>query len=249
MKTVYAFLSIILYLLTVLIPVLPCEIRVGHTYDLRLPMEEIKEAFEKTTPACFVNLLALDSQELKLISKDSYPKVDVIVWDDFFLVNNLAKIGFINQKTIQKLAYDKLCVVVKKSIAMRPFLLYPRTQIVNGLLVANPGQTALGKYTKEALSRLGLWKKLSSKLILLENNEYISNAVGRGNFDGGIMYCSCAENSFVQITDILNPKLYSGIIYSSAITTKSSSDKDIVEFNRFLMSKKSKTILNKYHLK
>lgn len=249
MKPFFRHILFILCSILISIPIYACEIRVGNTYDLKQPLEEIKTEFENTHQGCFVNLLTIDQAELYKISKDNYPRVDVIIWDNYCILQNLAKSGFLNIKTLQKIAQDKLCIVVKKSIVMRPFMLYPQTAVVKGLLIANPRQTSLGKYTKEALSKLGLWQKLPSKLILFDNNEYIANTVRRGNFDGGIMYCSCAQNSFVQITDILNPKLYSGIIYASSITTKSSVDKDIVEFNKFLLSKKVTNILKKYHLK
>lgn len=225
------------------------EITVGTLKELEPPLKDIKSAYEKRYPENNVNFLFAKEKDLIELIKKKDSLIDVIILDDLKIIEKYAQEGYINSKTIKKLGEDKLCVVVKKNIAMRPFMLYPKSMIFQSLATANPSYSALGRYTKEALISLDTFNKVPKKLIYFENNNYIAETVAKGFYDGGIMYCSIAEKSFVNITDIINPEIHSKIIYSSGIKESRVYNTNVYFFNEFLTTPEAKKIYKKYNLK
>ena len=224
------------------------EITVGTLKELEDPLKEIKLAYENKYPENNVNFLFAKEKDLIELIKKKESLVDIIILDDLKVVQKVAKEGYINNKTIKKLAKDSLCIVVKKNVIMRPFMLYPKSLIFHDLAAASPDYTALGRYTKEALISLDIFDKIHQKLAYFESNKNIADMVSRGFYDGGIMYCSIAERSFVNITDILNPDIYSSIIYASGIKEFKVYNQQIYYFNEFLVTQEAKSILKKYNL-
>lgn len=222
------------------------EIIMGTIKDLKPLAQDLKSSFEEDNPNIIINFITGKESELIEIFQSPDTVIDMIFLDNKYTLEELSKQNFINKNSIKELGKDQLCVVVKKSIEMRAFMLYPKTSVMKGLIISNPSITSLGKYTKEALNNLNLWEKAAKKIIFFENNNDIASTVSRGNYDGGIMYCSFAKRSFIQISDYLNPKLHKPIIYSSGINIEADSNSAIYKFNQFLSSPKAKSIFKKY---
>lgn len=240
------FLSLILFII-LNNKALAVNVSVGSLSDLKKPLEEIKIAYEKDHTNDYVSYTYLPEDEIFKTLKQHPEVLDIIIIDNIKSIDKGVNEGYLKKESVNKLFKDKLCVIVKKSIVMRPFMLYPKTLVTNAVAVGNVDTTSLGKYTKEALTNLSLWKKLNYKLVFFNNNDLLTKAIGRGFYDGGVSYYSFAKNAFVEITDILNPKIYSPIIYASAISTHAKEDEAIEEFNKFLISPPAKKIFKKYH--
>jgi molybdate transport system substrate-binding protein len=242
---------ILLLILILLLPgnkVLADQITVATIRELVPIISDIKKYYEKEHPEDFINILPFKEEELEKELYQESTIIDIAILDDLTTLEKFADKALITKNTIQKLAGDKLCIIVKKNVVMRPFLLYPETSVTKAIIVSNPYQTALGRYTKEALTKLKLWQKLSKKLVFFENYLTIANTVSRGHYDGGIIYCSAAKHSFVEITDILNPELHHPIIYASGVTTAASKKTSAMRFNRFLNATSSRKVYKEYNL-
>ncbi|MGD9580766.1 MAG: molybdate ABC transporter substrate-binding protein [Vampirovibrionia bacterium] len=229
-------------------PALCEEITVGTLRDFKPLMEELQKDFTKENTDITINFITDKEDALIEQIQITESPIDLLFLDNAELINHLGQIEVIDKNSIKYIGKDQLCVVVKKSIPMRAFMLYPRTYVMKGLIIANPSQTALGKYTKEALTNLGLYKKSAKKILLLDSNSTIVNIVKTGHYDGGIMYCSYAQNSFVDITDKLNTDIYSKIKYTTGIKKGIKEDSAVYKFNNYLKSNKAKKILQQFHI-
>lgn len=224
------------------------EVTVGTIRDFKPILEEIKAKFEKINPNITINFIVGKEAEIVENLQLEESPIDVIFLDNEKLITHLGKTGIIKTDSIHHLAKDQLCMIVKKNISMRAYMLYPRTFVTNAIIISNPYKTALGQYTKEALTSLGLYKKASKKLLFFDSNTNVINNVASGEYDGGIAYCSFAQRSFVRITDKLNTDIYSRIIYTSGVNNAITEPSPAHTFNNFLKSKESKEILKKYNL-
>ena len=247
-KLFYCLTAIIVFFTTHYNSVLAENINLATIRDLLPLSKELKIAFEKETP--FINVNFITGKERELIEQIQLPDstIDIILLDSKKTIDKLGENNFIAKDSIKSHAKDKLCVVVKKSVLMRPYMLYPRTIVMKAIAVCNPEFTALGRYTEEALMKLDRWKKADLKIVLFDTEEIVSNTVSKGHYDGGIIYCSTAEIDKVNITDTLNPDVYSPIIYASGVNIKNEKDSAAYKFSNFLSSPAGKEIFKKFNL-
>lgn len=224
------------------------EITIGTLRDFKPILEELKTNFEKKNPEITINFIVGKEDEIIDNLQLQESPIDIIFLDNSKLIAHMGNIGVIKKNSIHYLAKDQLCMIVKKSIAMRAYMLYPQTLVMNAVAISNPNNTALGKYTKEALTNLGLYEKASKKLLFFDSNINITSRVASGDYDGGIAYCSFAKRSFVRITDTLNPNIYSKIIYTIGIRNSIKETSGAYKFNDYLKSAESKAILKKFNL-
>lgn len=224
------------------------EVTVGTIRDLRPVVEALKEEFNKQHPEIIITFIFGKEAEIIELLQQTGSVLDVIILDNQQKMNELAEIKFLDKSSLKSLAKEELCVVVKKSTLIRPFMLYPETTVMKGFIISNPAYTASGKYIRESLTELGLWDKASKKILFLDNNNAVASTVSIGHYDGGIMYCSFAKSSFVHITDVLNPKLYSPIVYTSAVKIQTPKKPAAYQFNNFLVSPEGQKVLKKFNL-
>jgi molybdate transport system substrate-binding protein len=244
----FRILAIIFLILSFNLKVLAEPITVASIKDLREPLTEIKKSFEQKYPDQSINYIFDKESEIERFLRDKASIIDLVVLDRLKEAEKLTSLKLLNKKSLQKIAKDNLCIVIcQGDDKLRAFMLYPKSVISKAIAVSNPDTTGLGKYTKEALTYLNLWKKLGRKLTFFNSSQEVATRVSAGTYDGGIMYCSLAGNTDLLVTDILNPKIHSPIIFASAITNRKEVNPNATIFNNFLKSKEAKNILKKYH--
>jgi molybdenum ABC transporter molybdate-binding protein len=244
----YKLIATLILLLSLNSSIFAEEIRVGTITELKNPLNDIKISFEKKHPEHSITYMYLKETEIVNLIKEDPSPMDIIIIDSQKTLSNLSKQGYITSNSSVILGKDNICVVVKKSTAMRPFMLYPKTIVFESLACPNPNFTAAGKYVKESLISLGLWDKAPKKLVYFQDNQIVANRVASGMYDGGMMYCSFAKRSFVQISDIMNPKIHSKIVYLSGIKKVTQIKEAVTQFNNYLKSTEVKSILKKYYI-
>lgn len=240
-------------LITITIGLLNCsyikaeEIKVATIKDLVPVTQEIKVAFEKEVPNSFVNIIPLKKDEIGKILKNNPNSIDIVIIDNLKFIQKLKKEALIAPKSFNTLGKDNLCIIVDRGSSLRAYMLYPGTVIMKGVIVSNPNFTSMGEYTKQYLKNLNLWDKMTKKLVFFENNASIIDTISRGHYDGGIVYCSFAKKSSALISDFLNPKYYSPIVYASGVNINIKPESSSYRFNNFLKTKIVKNILKKHY--
>lgn len=88
------------------------------------------------------------------------------------------------------------------------------------LALAEPNSVPAGKYAKAALSRLGAWNAVESRIVAAENVRAALNFVARGEVPLGIVYRSDATGEpSVRVLDEFPAGSHAPIVYPAAIVT------------------------------
>jgi molybdate transport system substrate-binding protein len=113
--------------------------------------------------------------------------------------------------------------------------------------IGEPESVPAGKYAQEVLGNLGLWDKVSEKLVLAKDVRQVIEYVDGGNVDTGFVYKSDAL--LMKSGKILAeaPKdSHSPIIYPAALMSESDEMDGAAEFFDFIKSDLGMEIFKKY---
>lgn len=109
--------------------------------------------------------------------------------------------------------------------------------------IANPQHAPYGKAAQEALTKLGLWEKLSGKIVYGENVQQALQYAQTGNADAALVAWSLVYDK----GGVLAPaSLYSPIRQMGAVVKTSRHPEAAAAFLRFLTSPAGREILRKF---
>jgi molybdate transport system substrate-binding protein len=99
------------------------------------------------------------------------------------------------------------------------------------LAMADPASVPAGKYGKEALTALGVWDSVSSKVVEAENVRVALEYVVRGEAPFGIVYATDAKVAPVKVVGVFPENTHAPIVYPVALTrTASAAARDFLAF-------------------
>lgn len=113
------------------------------------------------------------------------------------------------------------------------------------LATADPDGVPAGRYAREALTKLGLWKAVSPRLVRAENVRAALEYVARGEAPLGIVYRTDAlADKRVRIIDTFPADSHEPIIYPLALTA--GAGPTAAQFAGFLESPAARQIFTRY---
>jgi molybdate transport system substrate-binding protein len=118
---------------------------------------------------------------------------------------------------------------------------------IGGARVAtgDPDSVPVGKYAKDALTKLGAWDALAPRLVRAENVRGALAYVARGEAPFGVVYLTDAKiDKNVKLLDTFPESTHAPIRYPIALTAKGSADAK--RFAQFVSSKSASAIFEKY---
>ena len=151
-------------------------------------------------------------------------------WMDF-----LEKNGRIADGTRKNLLGNELVLVAGSDARPAPKIV-PHFNLAgvlgNGkLAMADPASVPAGKYGKEALTALGVWDSVSSKVVQAENVRVALEYVARGEAPFGIVYATDAKIAPVKVVGVFPENTHAPIVYPVALTrTASPAARDFLAF-------------------
>jgi molybdate transport system substrate-binding protein len=147
------------------------------------------------------------------------------------------RFNFAATSTLRNLLGNDLVLVMPKD-RVRPVAIGPTLDIAallgaNGrLATGDPANVPAGMYAQQALSRLGLWNKIQSRLARSDSVRSALLLVERGEAPAGIVYATDAAIApNVAIAGVFPDSTHDPIIYSFAVTTAG----DTAEARAFLL--------------
>jgi molybdate transport system substrate-binding protein len=169
------------------------EVNVYAAASLTDVMKEIASAYEKESgDKILFNFGASNLLARQII--EGAP-ADMFLSADEAKMDGLEQAGLIATETRRDLLSNLLVIVVpydSKLVIASPGELVTKSQRI---AVADPRAVPAGIYTKEYLTRLGLWQKLEPKIVPTENVRGALAAVESGNVDAGFVYKTDANIS------------------------------------------------------
>lgn len=112
------------------------------------------------------------------------------------------------------------------------------------LATGDPASVPVGKYARQALTKLGVWNSVKNRLVPADNVRTALNFVARGEAPLGIVYATDARaDRHVRVVDSFAPDTHQRIAYPAAATANAGAD--AAGFVKFLASAKAQAIFNK----
>jgi molybdate transport system substrate-binding protein len=116
---------------------------------------------------------------------------------------------------------------------------------VGKIAIADPEAAPAGRYTAAYLQKIGVYDKIRSKLVILEDVRGVINAVRLGVADVGFAYSSdVAVTRKVRTVEIVPDSLYPPIVYGLATMRSGRADR-LEKFVGFLKSPRATAIFTK----
>jgi molybdate transport system substrate-binding protein len=175
----------------------PLKLRIAAASDLKFALTALCDNFTKTTGQT-VDLQFGSSGNLARQVTQGLP-LDIFMSADENLVFSLFEAGLTPDKGVLY-ATGRVALLLPKNSAFQlpkseseaSLILANQLQSVRKFAIANPEHAPYGRAAKEALQNLGLWERLSPKLVLGDNISQATQFVTSGAAQAGITALSLA---------------------------------------------------------
>ncbi|MCP4184741.1 MAG: molybdate ABC transporter substrate-binding protein [Hyphomicrobiales bacterium] len=179
---------------------------------------------------------------------------DIFVSADTKWMGWLRGNGTIRSETIQVIAGNRLVVAVSNNAGLADAETATPVKIgkildAGRIAMAETRSVPAGRYGKQALETLGLWHKLSGKIVYNENVRVSLSLVARQDVNAAIVYFSDAKiEPRVKIAHIFKESSHDKILYPAGLVTTTIKPTDIkaTEFMDYLTSKPARDIFKQF---
>jgi molybdate transport system substrate-binding protein len=211
-------------------------------------LEELAQGFTAKTHTQVKASLAASSVLAKQIEAgapaDVFFSAD-LEWVDYVEQRHLLKPG-----SRRDVVGNRLVLIApadsKASVKIRPGVDFSAALGAEGkLATGDPDSVPVGKYAKASLQKLGVWDKVSERIVRAENVRAALAFVARGEAPLGIVYKTDAlAEKKVRIVDEFPVDSYPPITYPIALTTHAGAGAE--QFVDYVRSPAAKEVFNKY---
>lgn len=113
--------------------------------------------------------------------------------------------------------------------------------------IGTPETVPAGKYAKESLENMDIWKDIESKVVYAKDVRQVLSYVETGNVEAGIVYKTDASvSNKVEIVASADPATHTPIIYPVGIILDSKHYKAAKEFYKYLQSDEALKVFEEY---
>ena len=220
------------------------EVNVYAAASLTDVMKEIASAYEKESGDKILFNFGASSLLARQIIEGA--PADMFLSADEAKMDELEQAGLIATDTRRDLLSNLLVIVVpySKLVIASPEELVTKSQKI---AVADPRAVPAGIYTKEYLTRLGLWQKLEPKIVPTENVRAALAAVESGNVDAGFVYKTDANiSSKVRIAFTVAVEEGPPIRYPVALIKEAKEKSAAAKFLAYLQSASARKTFERY---
>lgn len=184
-------------------------------------LQKVGDAYKRDTGSAVVFSFAASSALARQIEASSNA-ADIFMSADLDWMDYLAKKDLIAPKTRRNFLGNRLVLIAPATSTARVRLKAPvdLTQLLGRgrLALANPESVPAGKYAMAALTKLGGWKDVSSKVAGAENVRVALSYVARAEAPLGIVYETDAKaETKVRIVAVFPAGSHPDIVYPAAL--------------------------------
>lgn len=172
---------------------------------------------------------------------------DIFISADVQWMDYLQKKQLVSANDRVNLLGNRLVVIAPKA---RPIKLkidksFDFTRVVQGKWCTGDTKSVpVGKYAKQALTSIGWWDKVSTRLVETEDVRAALNFVARGECQLGIVYATdAAISKNVVIIGTFPKNTHQAIIYPIGLVKKNT---ESMKFYKFLQSSQATKVFKKY---
>lgn len=222
------------------------HLKVSAAISLTDALEEIKASYERDHNVSLSYNLAGSGTLAQQIQQGA--PVDVFISANEQWMDVLEAEEVIKPNTRVQITGNNLVLIVNKnsSLSYKSFDEITPDHVRN-IAIGNPESVPAGKYTKDALTTLGLWTSLQDILVYAKDVRQVLTYVELGNADIGFVYESDAISSDnITILATSETGQHDPIVYPGAIVENTKHTDDAKAFLKYLLSKEAQEILAKH---
>jgi len=219
------------------------DLVVSAASSLTDAFQAVGKAYEARHPETRV-VLNFAASDVLLRQISSGAPADVFASADQSAMDKAVKAGAIDPATRQDFASNRLVLVVPKDgrvhVTGPAGLEDPK---VTRVAYGDPASVPVGRYTKAALERQGLWGVISAKGVLAQNVRQGLDYVARGEVDAGFVFATDAaimKDSVDVAAVVATP---TPITYPIAVVAGSTQAREAARFEAFVQSVDGRAIL------
>lgn len=220
------------------------ELLISSASSLTDAMLTAEKEFQKTHPEVDLVFNFGSSGKLRNQIQQGAP-VDLFLSASANDIEILQQDGLVIGQGVQDFAKNRLVLASAEKLQETD----PKKLLKNSgkiIAVGEPESVPVGFYTKEALSRIGLWDSLEGKLIFAKDARQVLSYIESGNAEIGVVYSSDAGMSSSIETVIDLPQDGIEIIYPAGVMDGAANKEAAEEFLAFLISKEGQKLLEEY---
>ncbi|WP_458404388.1 molybdate ABC transporter substrate-binding protein [Methanobrevibacter sp.] len=209
--------------------------------------EKLIPMFQEKYPGVIVTPTYASSGDLQTQIENGL-KADVFMSAANKQMNALVEEDLIDNSTNLQFLENKVVLIVPADSNSNISSFDDLKNVSGNIAIGDPESVPAGQYAKEALTNLGIWSDVESKLSLGTDVTAVLNQVAQGSADCGIVYSTDAKSSedVKVICEAPEGSLNTSVIYPVAIL-KNSTDSDAAqEFMNFLQTKEAKDVFVEY---
>ena len=186
---------------------------------------DLDKAFTARTGVRVTSSLAASSTLAKQIEAGA--PADVYFSADLQWMDYLQQRGLLRAGSRRNVAGNSLVLIAPKGssgqVSIGPGFDLPRLLGAGRLAVADPDSVPAGIYAREALTKLGAWGGVESRLVRAENVRAALEYVARGDTPLGIVYRTDAlVEKRVRVVGVFPANSHPPIVYPVALTGRAS---------------------------
>jgi len=229
-------------------PALAKELTVSAAASLTDAFTECKPLYEKANPGVTVIFnFAASGPLLKQIEQGA--PVDVFASADQKTMDDAAAKNLIDAASRTNFAQNALVLAIPAGTGTVKNLASLSDAKVTRIGVGNPETVPVGRYTKAALEKLGLWDALSPRCILAESVRQVLDYLSRGEVDAGFVYATDAIKGGDKVKVVEEIPLEKPVSYPVAVLAATKYKPEAAAFVAFLTSPEGAAVLAKYGFK
>ncbi|MHC1788456.1 molybdate ABC transporter substrate-binding protein [Solidesulfovibrio sp.] len=225
------------------------DITVSAAASLTDAFNAVKTAFAKEHPGVTVVFNFAASGALLSQMAQGAP-VDVFASADQKTMDQAAEKKLIDTATRVNFAQNALVLAVPAdNPAKIKDLASLTTPAAKRIAIGNPDSVPVGRYTKAALIKAGLWEAISPKYIMAETVRQVLDYLSRGEVDAGFVYGTDAKQGGAKVKVIAEVPVETPVTYPIAVLAGATAKADAAAFVAFVAGPKGQEILASYGFK
>jgi molybdate transport system substrate-binding protein len=211
-------------------------------------LEQVGKAYTASTQVPVRFSFAASSALARQV--ESGAPADAFVSADQDWMNYLAERQLIQPATRADIVSNSLVLVapVNSKLTLKISRGFPLAKALGDkgrIATGDPASVPAGKYAKAALTSLGVWSSVESRLIPAENVRSALNFVALGEAPLGIVYATDARgNAKIRVVDTFPAGSHEAIRYPAAATTRGGTG--AIAFVKFLQGAQARAIFESY---
>lgn len=153
-------------------------------------------------------------------------------------MDTLIEEGFIDAQSVVPLLENEIVLIapIQSKITIQSF---EQIGEADNIALGDPASVPVGQYSQEALTSLGVWDVIQSKVSLGTNVTEVLNQVAEGSADVGIVYATDAAQMPDKVKILAHApegSLKEKVVYPVGILTKAPQKEEAVLFEEFLQT-------------